>query len=262
MGELRHHRGRLHRLSRSLAVDRRRARRLAAKLRRSHFLFLGYEMADWNLRLILNRLWGQRPIAYRSWAVQSRRAHSPALSGSDTTSPRSTSSPRRTSSCSSAGWRWHEGRNAGIAVQGAQRVRGLRARRAALFGRERENEVVAANLIASRLTVLYGPSSMGKSSLLRAAVRARSGRSPRIRSWSSSRAGVRIRRRRCPTPWGRPTRRANANGPCCEARECPGRSGTSTSSSTGGGVLPLSRRRSRAARSRRRFRQSWLLRSA
>jgi DNA-binding SARP family transcriptional activator len=43
---------------------------LAAKLRRSHFLFLGYEMADWNLRLILNRLWGERPVGYRSWAVQ------------------------------------------------------------------------------------------------------------------------------------------------------------------------------------------------
>jgi hypothetical protein len=43
---------------------------LAAKLRRSHFLFLGYDMADWNLRLILNRIWGERPIAYRSWAVQ------------------------------------------------------------------------------------------------------------------------------------------------------------------------------------------------
>ena len=43
---------------------------LAAKLRRSHFLFLGYEMADWNLRLILNRMWGERPVAYRSWAVQ------------------------------------------------------------------------------------------------------------------------------------------------------------------------------------------------
>ena len=43
---------------------------LAAKLRRSHFLFLGYEMADWNLRLILNRVWGDRPVAYRSWAVQ------------------------------------------------------------------------------------------------------------------------------------------------------------------------------------------------
>lgn len=43
---------------------------LVARLRRSHFLFLGYEMADWNLRLILNRIWGDRPVAYRSWAVQ------------------------------------------------------------------------------------------------------------------------------------------------------------------------------------------------
>jgi hypothetical protein len=38
------------------------------------------------------------------------------------------------------------------------------------FGREREREIVAANLTASRLTVLYGPSGVGKSSLLRAAV--------------------------------------------------------------------------------------------
>jgi hypothetical protein len=43
---------------------------LAAKLRRSHFLFLGYDMADWNLRLILNRIWGERSVGYRSWAVQ------------------------------------------------------------------------------------------------------------------------------------------------------------------------------------------------
>jgi hypothetical protein len=43
---------------------------LAAKLRRSHFLFLGYTMADWNLRVILNRLWGDQPLTYRSWAVQ------------------------------------------------------------------------------------------------------------------------------------------------------------------------------------------------
>ena len=43
---------------------------LVARLRRSHFLFLGYEMADWNLRLILNRIWGERPVAYSSWAVQ------------------------------------------------------------------------------------------------------------------------------------------------------------------------------------------------
>jgi hypothetical protein len=43
---------------------------LAAKLRRSHFLFLGYSMSDWNLRLVLNRLWGDQPLSYRSWAVQ------------------------------------------------------------------------------------------------------------------------------------------------------------------------------------------------
>jgi WD40 repeat protein len=38
------------------------------------------------------------------------------------------------------------------------------------FGREREREIIAANLLASRLTVLYGPSGVGKTSLLRAGV--------------------------------------------------------------------------------------------
>src|SRR3954447_23944548 len=38
------------------------------------------------------------------------------------------------------------------------------------FGREREREVLVANLLASRLTVLYGESGVGKSSLLAAGV--------------------------------------------------------------------------------------------
>jgi WD40 repeat protein len=38
------------------------------------------------------------------------------------------------------------------------------------FGREREREVVEANLMASRLTVLYGETGVGKSSVLRAGV--------------------------------------------------------------------------------------------
>ena len=38
------------------------------------------------------------------------------------------------------------------------------------FGRARETEIVVANLLASRLTVLYGPSGVGKTSLLRAGV--------------------------------------------------------------------------------------------
>jgi hypothetical protein len=39
---------------------------------------------------------------------------------------------------------------------------------ALFFGRDAELEVAAANLFASRLTVLYGPSGVGKSSFLRA----------------------------------------------------------------------------------------------
>ena len=38
------------------------------------------------------------------------------------------------------------------------------------FGRERDAEIVCANVVASRLTVLYGPSGVGKSSILAAAV--------------------------------------------------------------------------------------------
>src|SRR5204863_6118550 len=38
------------------------------------------------------------------------------------------------------------------------------------FGREREIEVIVANLMAARFTVLYGPSGVGKTSLLRAGV--------------------------------------------------------------------------------------------
>jgi len=43
---------------------------LAARLRRSHFLFLGYSLADWNLRVILHRIWGEQELTYRSWSIQ------------------------------------------------------------------------------------------------------------------------------------------------------------------------------------------------
>jgi WD40 repeat protein len=38
------------------------------------------------------------------------------------------------------------------------------------FGREREREAIVANVLANRLTILFGPSGVGKSSLLRAGV--------------------------------------------------------------------------------------------
>jgi hypothetical protein len=43
---------------------------LAQKLRRSHFLFLGYSLSDWNLRVILHRIWSDQKLSYHSWAIQ------------------------------------------------------------------------------------------------------------------------------------------------------------------------------------------------
>jgi WD40 repeat protein len=46
------------------------------------------------------------------------------------------------------------------------------------FGREREIEVIVANLMANRLTVLYGPSGVGKTSLIRAGLAQRLRKEP------------------------------------------------------------------------------------
>jgi hypothetical protein len=39
------------------------------KLRSSHFLFLGYHMRDWSVRVFLHRVWGEQQLQARSWAV-------------------------------------------------------------------------------------------------------------------------------------------------------------------------------------------------
>lgn len=43
---------------------------IAAKLRRSHYLFLGYGVDEWRFRVFLHRVWGDDQLSYRSWAVQ------------------------------------------------------------------------------------------------------------------------------------------------------------------------------------------------
>jgi hypothetical protein len=43
---------------------------LVQKLQESHFLFLGYSMRDWNLRVILRRIWYEQTLNWESWAVQ------------------------------------------------------------------------------------------------------------------------------------------------------------------------------------------------
>ena len=48
---------------------------IAARLRRSHLLFLGYSVDDWSLRVFLRRVWGADRLSYRSWAVQPEVEH-------------------------------------------------------------------------------------------------------------------------------------------------------------------------------------------
>jgi hypothetical protein len=44
---------------------------LVAALRNSHILFLGHGLRDWNLRVVLQRIWGGQSFSeYNSWAVQ------------------------------------------------------------------------------------------------------------------------------------------------------------------------------------------------
>jgi DNA-binding SARP family transcriptional activator len=52
-------------------IARRLPVSLAARLRRTHLLLLGYTLSTWTLRVVLERLWGSEPLPYRSWSVHS-----------------------------------------------------------------------------------------------------------------------------------------------------------------------------------------------
>jgi hypothetical protein len=43
---------------------------LMARMRTSHFLFLGYGLKDWNFRVILHKIWSQQVRHFASWAIQ------------------------------------------------------------------------------------------------------------------------------------------------------------------------------------------------
>jgi hypothetical protein len=43
---------------------------ISDKLKNRHFLFLGYGMADWNMRVILRRIWGSQALDFPSWSIQ------------------------------------------------------------------------------------------------------------------------------------------------------------------------------------------------
>jgi hypothetical protein len=43
---------------------------LTERMAETHFLFLGYSLHDWNLRVILNRLWREQQLGLPSWSIQ------------------------------------------------------------------------------------------------------------------------------------------------------------------------------------------------
>ena len=49
------------------------------RLSSDHFLFLGYSLRDWNLRVVLSRIWGAQSLGVQSWAIQ-RALDPPQLS--------------------------------------------------------------------------------------------------------------------------------------------------------------------------------------
>jgi SIR2-like protein len=45
-------------------------KKLQELMKYARFLFLGYGLRDWNLRVVLQRIWGDQRLTYQSWAVQ------------------------------------------------------------------------------------------------------------------------------------------------------------------------------------------------
>ena len=124
------------------------------------------------------------------------------------------------------------------------------------FGRDREQEIITANLTAARLTLLYGSSGVGKSSVLRAGVVRRLRALPGplavvvFDGWrddpgaAPARSGRRRRPASSPAGLARGHARGGMRAPRRRALRDPRRRG---------GVLRLPRRRERAGHVRRRL---------
>ncbi len=45
-------------------------KKLQELMKYARYLFLGYGLRDWNLRVVLQRIWGEQRLTYQSWAIQ------------------------------------------------------------------------------------------------------------------------------------------------------------------------------------------------
>ena len=144
---------------------------VVAKLRRSHLLFIAYPVVEWSLRVFLHRVFGDQPISYRSWAVlpgaqpiQHELWRQRGVDLYDVPLDEFVADLERRLGC---------GGDRVIIdspYKGLVPFKDTELDALLFYGRERESEIIAANVLASRLTVLYGPSGVGKSSVLRAGV--------------------------------------------------------------------------------------------
>ena len=106
---------------------------LAAKLRRSHLLFISYPVVEWSLRVFLHRVFGDEPISYRSWAVSQGRIPSRTNFGAGGASTSTTFRSTTSSAISSDGSPRSCARDSGKPIQGPSPVRGQQSRRAPLL---------------------------------------------------------------------------------------------------------------------------------
>ena len=160
---------------------------LLVKLTRSRFLFLGYSMQDWNLRVILHRIWGQQPLSYKSWAIQRDPNEIEQelweARGVDVFDIPLAEVRHGAHRGARAPLDERLGFRRLVTVKAPPRPRvvvpatpyvGLtpftEGDAPFFFGREKERRIISANLLASRLTLLYGASGVGKSSIIRAGV--------------------------------------------------------------------------------------------
>ena len=169
-------------------------------------------MRDWNLRVILQRIWGEQRLDYRSWAIQRDpdRARAGVLAEAERRHLRRRSrrvrrqledAVARLPPAPTGDGRGARRSAAATEVQAAAAADGARAAATPykglvpfaeadapfFFGRDAERKIIAANLRASRLTLLYGASGVGKSSVLRAGVIPRP--APRLDARTSTTCG-------------------------------------------------------------------------
>ena len=145
------------------------------KLTECSFLFLGYALRDWNLRVLLRRISRNQKLHQESWAVVRGIGSIERLFWEKQgTKIVHADLAEFSGALAGAVERMPPGGNRSMSHPESP-FKGLMPFEERdwpyFFGRDSDQSIIASNLKGSRLTLLYGPSGVGKSSVLRAGVR-------------------------------------------------------------------------------------------